>query len=188
MPERSGFLKWFHRHKHNIGLIAVGHAAKRVEEYLFDWLIYGAVVYWTTHVWGVLWGSFIALAIMAPLSALACLLYIQFYDWAGKDLFGFEALKELREEEAHTGWFGRLFARLLRLGDIPAFIALSIWGDPFITTVYLRKREHAHRGLTRRDWKVFWSGVLFSNAYWTLRWTLLISIARSLLAYFGIGS
>jgi hypothetical protein len=177
---RHGLLGWFIRHKQRIGTIAVGHAAKRVEEYLFDWLIYAFVVYQCTSLWGTYWGSIAAFFIMAPLSALVCWLYLLFYDWAKKDWFGFELLKELREEEAQSSWFRRLMIRIARWGDLAAFIALSIHDDPFMVTVYLRKKGHEHRGLSRRDWNIFWLAVVFSNAYWTLRWTVIVTVIEFL--------
>jgi len=175
------FRSWFARHRQKIGLIVVGHSAKKVEEYLFDWLIYGLVVYYATAAWGTWYGSLATFIIMAPISALFCWLYILAYDWAKVDWFGFEALKELREAE-EEGWFGRIFRKVARLGDVPVFILLSIHSDPFMVTVYFRKREHAHKGLTSRDWKIFWGAVLFSNAYWTLRWTVIIELIRFLWA------
>ena len=90
-------------------------------------------------------------------------------------------MKELREAE-EEGWFGRIFRKVARLGDVPVFILLSIHSDPFMVTLYFRKREHAHKGLTSRDWKIFWGAVLFSNAYWTLRWTIIIELLRFLWA------
>jgi len=170
---------WLNRHKNKIGLLAIGHTAKRVEEYLFDWLLYGIVVLWSINTWGSFWGSIVAFFIMAPTSALFCWIYILFYDWAKKDWFGFEALKELRETETQ-GVFGRIFRRVVRFGDIPAFILLSIYSDPFMVAVYFRKKGHEHRGLTRRDWKIFWASVVVSNAYWTLRWTVIFEVVRVL--------
>jgi len=175
---------WFSRHKRRIGLVVVGHAAKRVEEYLFDWLLYGAIVLWSTTTFGAFQGSLIAFAIMAPVSALLCWLYMLLYDWAKKDIFGFEMLKELRDEESHGGFIGRLLRKVLSRGDAAAFIALSIYGDPFLVTVYLRKKEHTHRGLTRRDWSIFWGAVLFSNGYWTLRWAVIFELFRILFGVF----
>ena len=116
---------------------------------------------------------------MAPLSALFCWLYMVFYDWAKRDWFGFEALKELREMET-TGVFGRLFRRALRFGDVLAFFALSIYHDPFMVTVYFRNKGHEHGGLTQRDWRIFWTSVVVSNAYWTLRWTVIFELIRIL--------
>lgn len=173
------FVAWVRRHKQRIGLFAIGHTAKRIEEYLFDWILYGVVVLWCTSQWGTWYGSLAAFAIMAPISGLFCWGYMRLYDWAKIDWFGFELLKELKEEE-RSGFMGRLLQKILKLGDIPAFIALSLYNDPFMTTVYLRKKGHGHTGLTRRDWGIFWSSVLLSNAYWTLRWTVIIEIVRFL--------
>lgn len=173
------FAAWIRRHKHRIGLVVVGHTAKRVEEYLFDWLLYGVVVYQCTAVWGFAYGSLAAFLIMAPLSALFCWVYIRIYDWAKIDWFGFEALKEL-EEAGDAGWFGRIFKQVVRFGDVPVFVLLSIYMDPFMVTVYFRKKENQHAGLTPRDWKIFWGSVVFSNAYWTLRWALIFVVVQFL--------
>ncbi len=166
---------WFLRHKNKIGTIAIGHTAKKAEEVLFDWLIYGVVVLWATHAWGSVAGSLVAFALMTPLSALACFLYLKFYDWAQVDWFGFELIKELRDEEAHESWWRHLFHRLLRRGGVPAFLALSLYTDPFMTTIYFRHKSRAYRGLDRREWIIFWTSVVVSNAYWTLRWTVILS-------------
>lgn len=167
---------WFLTYKNRIGIIAVGHTAKKIEEYVFDWLIYGLVVAWATSTWGAWYGSLVAFAIMGTFSAIMCWLYLLFYDWAKIDWFGFEMLKDLRERE-HEGLLGKVLAKMLNLGDIPAFIALSIYFDPFMVTVYMRKKGHEHKGLSSRDWKIFWASVIFSNAYWTLRWTVILTIA-----------
>lgn len=167
---------WVLRHKQRIGLVLIGHTAKRVEEYLFDWLLYGIVVGWSMYTWGSFYGSFVAFFIMAPLSAIMCYGYIRFYDWAKKDWLGFETIEELREQEAAHGWFMRNLVRIAKRGDWAMFIALSIYGDPFMTTVYFRRGAHKYNGLSKRDWRIFWGSVLFSNAYWTLRWALIFLI------------
>lgn len=168
--------EWILRHKERIGLVLIGHTAKRIEEYLFDWLLYGLVVGWSMYTYGPVYGSFVAFVIMAPLSALVCYGYIRFYDWAKKDWLGFETIEELREQEASHGWFMRTLVRVAKRGDWAMFVALSIYGDPFMTTVYFRRGSHLYNGLSRRDWKIFWASVLFSNAYWTLRWVVIFII------------
>ena len=177
---------WIARHKHKIGLIAVGHSAKKVEEHLVDWILYGIVVAYATSVWGTLWGSLAAFAVMTPITGILCLLYIRLYDWAGKDWFGLEALKEIREDQASGGWFSRLMYRIARHGNGAAFFALSLYGDAFMTTIYLRKGSHAYAGLTRRDHMIFWSSLIVSNAYWTLRWTVIVTVVLWILQYFGV--
>jgi len=167
---------WFRRHRHKIGLVAVGHTAKKVEEYLVDWLIYGIVVTYASLQFGALYGSMLAFLIMTPITAFLCLSYIRLYDWAGKDWLGFEALKELREEQQHGGWFSHVIYRLAKHGGVIAFFALSIYGDAFMTTVYLRHGSHSYSGMNRRDHAIFWSSLLVSNAYWTLRWTVILQV------------
>ncbi len=170
------FHVWVMRHRQRIGLIAAGHTAKRIAEYLFDWLLYGFVVAWANVTYGALWGSLIAFLIMAPLSALLCWLYIKFYDWLKLDWLGLEVLKELKNAEDTNHWFGKVFQTIVRAGDFPAFIALSLYSDPFMVTVYFREGAHNYHGLTRRDWRIFFSSVLLSNAFLTLRWTVIIAL------------
>lgn len=172
-------LSWLTRHKQRIGTVVIGHTAKRIEEYLFDWLLYGVVVYTCTELWGFAYGSLVSFLIMAPLSALFCWTYLKLYDWAKVDWFGLEALKELHEVET-KGWFGGIFKVIFRWGDIPIFILLSIYGDPFMVAVYFREKGHNHGGLSPRDWKIFWGSVLFSNAYWTLRWAFIFVVIEFL--------
>ena len=160
-----------------IRLIAIGHTAKRIEEYLFDWILYGSVVVFCTTKWGVYEGTFIAFMVMMPLSAIVCLLYLSFYMWAKTDWLGLEALKSMREADEQGGFVARLAYRIARHGSIPAFFALSIYGDPFMTTVYLRRGAKTYGKLEARDRNIFWSSVIVSNAYWTLRWTILIELA-----------
>lgn len=173
---RDNVAGWLSHHKKRIGIIAVGHSAKQIEEILFDWLLYGSVAAWATVTWGVYWGSVVTFAIMMPLSAIMCMLYIRLYDWSKKDWFGFELMKEWRDETKHETWFGRTLHRITRNGGIPAFLILSIHGDPFFTTVYFRHKNSQYHGLTKRDWGIFGASVLVSNAYWTIRWTVVVQI------------
>ncbi len=171
--------------KKRIGIMAVGYAAKAIEEFLFDWLLYGTVVLYCTSQWGKVEGSVAAFLMMTPLSAVICLFYLKLYDWFHQDWFGFEALKEITNSP-HKGWMSRMVFWIARLGAFPAFIILSINTDPFIVTVYLRKGEDAYDGLSGRDWFIFWSSVIFSNSYWTLRWSVIVIVANYLLAHLPI--
>jgi hypothetical protein len=177
--------RWLSDNKKRFGILAVGHTAKRIEEILLDWLLYGAVVITCTANWGPLWGSLAGFAIMAPVSAILSLGYIRLYDWAQTDWFGLEFLKGLRDETSRTS----LLARVVRSGNVPAFFALSLYGDPFLTTIYLREGAGKYTNLAGRDWFLFWSSVIVSNAYWTLRWTAIAELARFLwTCMFGSGA
>jgi hypothetical protein len=167
-----------------IGIAFVGNAAKFAESKLFDEFVYGFVNIWAITEFGIQLGASLTFLIMAPSSALFCLWYLHLYDRTEKDLFGFEAIKVIRDIEAITNRWRRFLCWLIRLGDIPAFIVLNcFWpnGDPFMATVYLRKEENVYRGLTRRDKDIFWASVLLSNSYWTLRWTGLVVFYKELI-------
>lgn len=160
--------------------MALGHTVKKLEELLFDWLIYGAVAAWATASFGAMQGSLVTFAIMAPVSAVVCFAYLKFYDWSKQDWFGFEVAKELRDSIDGEGFWKRLLRRVLRLGTIPAYIAMSVWFDPFMTMVYLRKGSAQYNGLSRNERLLFLGSVLISNGYWTLRWTAIVWLAYSL--------
>lgn len=169
------------------GLAAIGHSAKQVEEFLFDWLLYGAVVAWATTQFGSLWGSVVAFAVMTPLSIFICLLYMAFYDWTKKDWFGFEAVKGARDDvEESRGFWKKIMRSIMRLGDIPAFILLSINSDPFMTTVYMRKGADQYNGMTKRDWRIFYGSAILANGYWTLRWTVIVALLAWVWVYIPI--
>lgn len=64
----------------------------------------------------------------------------------------------------------------LKKGDFAAFFALSIFEDPFITTVYLR--HGSFESIKNKEWKVFFSSVIVSNGYWIARNTAIIEVFR----------
>lgn len=165
------------RNKKRIGIIALGHTASWVEVILFDHVLYGAVAIYTTTMWGAIWGSLMCFLIMILPSAATCYLLLRLYDWAKLDLLGLETLKRLREGTGFKSWFGNLVARIARKGDIPAFIAFSLYTDPLMTTLYLRKGVEQFNGMTIRDWQIFWASIVISNAYWTLRWVVIVEVA-----------
>jgi len=137
--------------------LAAGFAANKLQEYLFDYLLYPFVIFKL----GLLGGG----AIMSVLSFIGCLLLLRFYDWSKRDWLGIEAIKSLKD---YTGKnrFGRLMAWLLRRGDFVACVALSIKFDPFITTAYLRRE--AFKKMTARDWRIFLLSWFIANAWWAL--------------------
>jgi hypothetical protein len=172
-------IRWWKR----IGIIGIGLSAKQVEALLFDELLYGTVVSYITTKLGWVWGPLASFAVLGTFSAIMCLWYMRLYDRAGKDWFGFEAAKELRDGLETGGRMMRLTQRVMRLGDIPAFFAILFLhpsGDPFMAVVYLRKGAGKYNGLTKRDWRIFWAAVVVSNGYWTLRWTALVAMATKL--------
>lgn len=97
-------------------------------------------------------------------SIILCLGCLWFYDLTGQDWLGIETIKLVRDKPA-TGRIARFFQRVADRGDALAFLFLSIKYDPFITTVYMRRGSGNHT-MTARDWKIFWMGVVVSNAWW----------------------
>ena len=159
------------------------HGAKYAESKFFDEFIYGTVSACAITKFGTELGTYVTFLIMAPLSAALCLVYMFLYNKNEGDLFGFEKAQEIRDAVAAGRW-ERFLRRVMQWGDIPAFIVLNCFlpnGDPFMATVYLRKEADKFKRFTRRDWDIFGASVLVSNAYWTVRWTIIIVFFAKLL-------
>jgi hypothetical protein len=73
----------------------------------------------------------------------------------------------------------RVFAWAIKKNTFTAHIAMSVAFDPFHTTIYLRKGSE-YNGLSGRDWKIFFSSAIVSNAWWTIRTTGLIFLAKTM--------
>ena len=166
------------RWKERIGIIAVGQTFKQVEEYVFDYVVYPAVI--------ALLGSVIGGLVMTMFSALICWLYILLYDWSKKDWLGLELLKEVRDGEEGKGCVARFVQRIARRGNWFAFFAFSISTDPFVTTVYMRQGTEEYNGLSSRDWKIFWASVLVANLSWTIVVTAAFETIRFIFNWLGL--
>jgi hypothetical protein len=166
------------RWKERIGIMAVGHTFKQVEEFIFDYTMYPAIIAWLGAVMGGL--------VMTAFSALICYLYILFYDWSKKDWLGLELLKEVRDGKEKHGRVAHLVQKIARKGDLVAFFVLSAYTDPFVTTVYLRKMSGSYNGLSPRDWKIFWASVLTANLWWTVVVTFAVAGIRLLINWLGL--
>lgn len=151
------------------GTMVTGHSLKQLEEFLFDHILYGVVAYMALEYTGPAYGPIVTWAIMTPLAAFMCRQYIKLYDQSQTDWFGFEALKDAKEN-IKRAWV----RKLLEKSDAFGFIFWSINGDAFMVTTYLRKKENQYDGLTTRDKKIFWGSLLFSNGWWTLRWYVIM--------------
>jgi len=66
----------------------------------------------------------------------------------------------------------------LKRSEPVIFLFLSIQQDPFITTAYLRNGANQFNGMKKRDWTIFTSSVVISNAYWTLAVYMGISLVE----------
>ena len=137
--------------------LSMGHVATKIQEYLFDYLLYPFVIF----TMGVIRGA----VVMSLLSLVACFLMLRFYDWSKRDWLGIEALKSLKDYDGSCLW-RRIVAWLLLRSDPVACVLLSIKFDPFIVTTYLRKGHYG--GMSTRDWRIFLLSWLVGNAYWSL--------------------
>lgn len=137
--------------------LVLGLSIKNLTDRAFDYLLYPFVVYKL----GILKGGII----MTLLSFIACILTMKFYDWSKRDWLGIETIKSLKNFDGKKK-IGRLTSFILQKSDPIIFLFLSIQYDPFITTAYLRSGKF--NGMNKRDWTVFMSSLIFSNAYWTL--------------------
>ena len=165
------------RWKERIGTVVIGHSVKQAEEYFFSYIAYPAAIAY--------FGSVVGGVLMTTLSAFVCYLYLVFYDWAKKDWFGFEAIKEIRDGESTQGRLAKWGQAFARKGDLAAFVFWSSVSDPFMTTLYLRKGAGNYNGMSRRDWAIFWSSVLVSNVGWTLIVFAVVELFRAVLKILG---
>jgi hypothetical protein len=156
-------------YKERAAELAIGLSANSLIGISFDWFLYPAVIFWL----GIVYGG----VVMTLLAMLACVAMIKFYDWSKRDWLGIEALKGLREYAGNKR-LGKLTSWVLTKGNIVVFLFLSVYFDAFITTTYMRYGKNQYNGMSRRDWTIFTSSVIISNACWTLAVYMGISLAE----------
>ena len=179
-------------HRLRIGTIAFSHALLSVVDFLFDNLLYPAMLVWC--------GKLIGGVIMTSLSCLICFCLVTFYVWSKKDWLGVDVVEAVKERGEI--WIKRFYSNkghwwllikaiaylpsrifllvmwLLKKNDIAAFMALSVYQDAFKTTIFLRHGRTD--GLVSRDWIIFVASIIVSNVYWTLRWSVIIEIFKAI--------
>ena len=57
-------------------------------------------------------------------------------------------------------------------------VFLSIKEDAFVTVIYMRHGSHQYNGMTRRDWKIFFTSLAIANIYWTVAAYMGISLVE----------
>jgi len=166
--------------------VASAHVILTVLDWIFDNPLYIAVI----AIYGPLKGGLI----MTIASAVYCAIAILIYERNGTDWLGVNAVEAVKEHGA--GWIKRLESRsivirvaawlpsrlflvvlwAIKKNDVLAFIALSIYEDPFKTLVFLRKGRF--NGFELKDLTIFIGSLLLSNGYWILRNTMIIEIGK----------
>ncbi|MDD2766264.1 MAG: hypothetical protein PHH40_00685 [Candidatus Moranbacteria bacterium] len=197
MKVMKKFVAFMATHKEQIALIATGQGVMSVINWLYDNPLYiGVIAYFGPVVGG---------AMMTAGSLVICLGLILFYNKKGVDWLGvgaLDAVKEISLEYAKklVEWrsdsiFGKIAYFVFYLpiqlifilahlvnhkvwGGVVAFVLLSIFTDPFVTTAYSR---HGNYGPMKvRDWVVFFGSVVLSNGYWIFRTTVVIEVAKAI--------
>jgi len=165
--------------KERIAIIALGQTFNAIFDWFFNYPVYGHAI----EKWGLINGYII----MAVISFFVCLIFIKFYDWLKIDWLGIEVAKKVKDFgpiwiknmniESRIGrilwWpFSKFILFLLWAvdrGGLVAFFALSMFTDPFITTVYMRRGWYQYDGLSSKDWRIFLASTVVSNGYWAIR-------------------
>jgi len=182
----GGIAAFIAAEKKKIATIALGHTFNQIFDWLFNYPLYLCVV----NSMGLEKGY----VIMAVISLFTCLAFIRFYDWLKVDWLGIEVAKEVSEYgptfiknmNVQSGigkilwWpFSKIILVILwatKKGGFVAFLALSVYTDPFITTVYMRKGQY--NGMTRNNWLIFIASTAVSNAYWAIRTFAILESAK----------
>lgn len=139
--------------------IGAGWSIDRLSNWLFEYVLYPVVI----NTFDLIKGG----GIMVIASIIISLATIWVYDKTRKDWLGIEAIKILRDGEG-KGKMARAIRWLLRKGDLIALVGLSLISEPVKVMLYLRRGVNNFNGFKKRDWLVFITAVVISNASWTL--------------------
>lgn len=72
-----------------------------------------------------------------------------------------------------------LAVSFIRRGGVPAFLALSVGQDAFVTTAFFMEGGAiSRRSFGWRNWGVFLASLVVSNVYWGLRWEGILQALR----------
>ena len=146
----------------NMALFAeriAGYTTVTAISFVLDYILWPALMLWQGPVEGGITMFWITL--------FNNLISIWAYDKIKKDLFAFEALHDLVQHEQKS--FGtRLIVRLIKVGKVPAFIALSFY-DPIFSVIYMRKGAGKYK-MEKCDWWNFTIAMAIACIGWTLCW------------------
>jgi hypothetical protein len=142
-----------------LGRVAVGLSTYSTLTFLFDYPLFGAVIFY----FGALKGSLIMMA----LSLFVDLCSIRIYDWSKKDWLALEFIR------SHRRYAGKnLIRRMLRwiLTGTPTVVQvifLSLKFNAFIVTALLRDPSSSFKGLSGHDRGVFALSFITSQLCWS---------------------
>ncbi len=134
-----------------------------------DDLLWPVVIVWQGPIVGGIIMTFLALFVNLAL--------IWAYDKLKRDVLAFEALHELTEQK-HKGFGKWLLAKFIKVGRVPAFIAISFY-DPFLSVIYMRKGVGNYK-MEKRDWCYFCLAMFIACVGWTFWWQIVITVSKAL--------
>lgn len=117
-----------------------------IVDYFFDFVLYYLAIRFFGPIVG---GGTVAIA-----GILIDLAVLRAYDRYGKDVFGLEDLKSLREYEGESAFRHRL-ALVVRKGNLLAVAVIAFYSNPCLATIYMRPKNERRRNMNVRDWSVF---------------------------------
>ena len=154
-----------------------GLLGTHVVNYGFDYVLYPIVTY--------RFGFAKSLAVLFFAALVLNYTLVLIYDLLKVDLFGFEGVKELKDElsgtESKKNIFERIIGYLVKKGGIVAFVALSFY-DPFIATLY-KRRSNEFDGFKKRDYANLIMATAIGCFLWSVSWSVLIEPLKSLIHY-----
>lgn len=162
--------------RYRIITVLTSHGGKMAEEAFFNNVVFLGIFLGCQAQFRSWYGWPMAFLCITVVNTLTRLLYIRLYDLRGRDIFGIESLKEGMSER--TGFFAEYIVPRLRKDDRVAFLLLSLFKDPFIAVVYLRRKEMKYRGFGAREWRIFGGSIIVSSLYWTIRWGAVIELVK----------
>jgi hypothetical protein len=145
--------------------VGIGHALYAAFNWVCDHIVYVFVVYKL--------GIAVGGAAMTAFSLVQCALTLHVYERMQIDWVGAGMLADLDKVTAPRRW-QRVLLWATKRGKVPAFLALSFFQDPFITTAYFRGGRFDR--IDSRSWRIFFGSVLVSNVYWTIRAGILAAL------------
>lgn len=115
-------------------------------DYFFDFVLYYAAIRFFGPVTG---GGTVAI-----LGMLIDLFVLRAYDRYGRDVFGLEDLKAIRDYAGTQRW-RRSLARVVKRGNFFAVAVIAFYSNPCLATIYMRPQGEKRRTMNLRDWSVF---------------------------------
>ena len=163
-------LKTLHTHRKKIAVIVSGHSIWYTVSWLYDHMLYPAVLAAIGYVWGG--------ALMTVMSFIICGGMLLHYHHKKIDWVGASYVETFRTSDHSDKHFTVRFASwAVKKGDGFMFLFLTIFKDPFIAIAYLTRGKFEK--ITPRTWLLFSLSILVANLYWIITWGVVIEFIKA---------